>query len=113
MIIILITGSTDKEHLANLEEVLKQLKYHGIKLKSSKCQFMQDEVEFLGHRLSGSGLSTSSKKVEAVQLAPVPVNVQQLRSFLGMVNYYGKFISNLASILHPLNSLLKQNQKWK
>ena len=74
---------------------------------------MQDSVEYLGHRLSGSGLSTSSKKVEAVHLAPIQTNVQQLRSFLGMVNYYGKFISNLASILHPLNSLLKQNQKWK
>ena len=110
---ILITGSSDKEHLANLEGVLKRLQYHGVKLKSSKCHFMQDSVEYLGHRLSGSGLSTSSKKVEAVHLAPVPTNVQQLRSFLGMVNYYGKFISNLASILHPLNSLLKQNQKWK
>ena len=110
---ILITGSSDKKHLANLEEVLKRLKHHGIKLKTSKCKFLEDEVEFLGHRLSGSGVSTSSKKVEAVQLAPVPTNVQQLRSFLGMVNYYGKFIPNLSSILHPLNALLKQNQKWK
>ena len=110
---ILITGSSDKEHLANLEEVLKRLQYHGVKLKSSKCHFMQDSVEYLGQKLTGSGVCTSATKVEAVRLAPVPANVQQLRSFLGMVNYYGKFIPNLASLLHPLNNLLKQNQKWK
>ena len=74
---------------------------------------MQDSVEYLGHKLTGSGVCTSATKVEAVRLAPVPANVQQLRSFLGMVNYYGKFIPNLASLLHPLNNLLKQNQKWK
>ena len=51
-------------------------------------------------------------KVEAVVKAPKPVNVQQLRSFLGLINYYGKFIPNLSTLLHPLNSLLQANKKW-
>ena len=61
-------------------------------------------MEYLGHPLSC--------KVEAIVQAPEPQNVQQLRSFLGLLNYYGKFIKNLATLLHPLNKLLQQNVKW-
>ena len=56
--------------------------------------------------------STLPSKVEAIQHAPQPQNVQQLRSFLGLLNYYGKFISNLADIIHPLNQLLHKDTKW-
>ena len=108
-----LTGSTEEEHLRNLEEVLKRLQCHGVKLKTSKCQFLQDSVEYLGHRVDASGVSTTAKKVEAVKLAPAPKNQQELRSFLGLVHYYGKFIPNLASLLHPLNELLKKSKPWK
>ena len=67
---------------------------------------MQNSMEYLGH------LITTSKKVEAVVEAPAPQNVSELRSFLGLLNYYGKFIPNLASILHPLHSLLRSGQPW-
>ncbi|MDD9817031.1 MAG: reverse transcriptase domain-containing protein, partial [Gammaproteobacteria bacterium] len=87
---ILITGRTEEEHLHNLEEVLKRLQHHGLQLKVAKCAFLQDSVEYLGHTVDKKGLHTMLQKVEAVKLAPVPKNQQQLRSFLGLVHYYGK-----------------------
>jgi len=110
---ILITGSTEEEHLQNLESVLKRLDHHGLTVKKSKCAFMQESVDYLGHRVDAEGLHTSTEKVEAIQRAPVPHNQQQLRSFLGLIQYYGRFIPDLASILAPLNMLLQKNGRWR
>ena len=110
---ILITGRTEEEHLSNLEEVLKRLQHHGLKLKVAKCAFLQDFVNFLGHTIDHRGLHTTAEKVEAINLAPTPKNQQELRSFLGLVHYYGKFIANLATLLHPLNELLKAGKQWR
>ena len=85
---LLITGETEEEHLRNLKEVLKRLQDHGIVLKKSKCFFLQDSVEYLGHIIDAEGLHTSPKKVEAVLQAPKPTNQHQLRSFLGLLQYY-------------------------
>ena len=84
---ILISGKNDQEHISNLNEVLTRLKNAGLRLKLSKCQFMQPSVEYLGYRVDPSGLHTIEKKVQAIRDAPAPENQQQLRSFLGMVNY--------------------------
>ena len=70
---------------------------------------MQDRVEYLGLIIDGQGLHASPEKVKAVLNAPRPRNVQELRSFLGMMNYYRKFIPNLATLLKPLTILLKKN----
>ena len=99
---ILITGGSE-EHLCNFEEVLK---HHGFQLKADKCAFLQEFVEFLDHTIDKRRLHTSAEKVAAVNLAPTPKNQCQLYSFQGLVNY-GKFIPNLATLLHPLNKLLK------
>jgi len=69
---------------------------------------MQESVDYLKHRVNEEGLHTSTEKVEAIQQAPVPHNQQQLRSFLGLIQYYGRFIPDLASILAPLNLLLQK-----
>ena len=84
---ILISGKNDQEHISNLNEVLTRLKNAGLRLKLSKCQFMQPSVEYLGYRVDASGLHAIEKKVQAIRDAPAPENQQQLRSFLGMVNY--------------------------
>ena len=110
---ILVTGTSAAEHAANLEEVLKRLKQHGLRLREKKCAFYQDSVQYLGHTIDCFGIHTSPKKVAAVADAPTPQNVSRLRSFLGMVNYYGKFIPNLSSILQPLHKLLCAGQKWE
>ena len=110
---ILVTGKTEDEHLANVERVLERLQQYGIRAKRAKCSFLSRSVEYLGHRVDASGLHTTPSKVEAVQKAPQPQNVQELRSFLGLVHYYGKFLPNLATLLHPLNHLLKDGCEWK
>ena len=98
--------------MKNLSEVLTRLEQQGIKLKKDKCKFMAPSVEYLGHKIDAKGRYTSERKVEAIQKAPAPKNTQKLKSFLGLVHYYGKFVPHLSSLLHPLNQLLKTNTKW-
>ena len=89
---ILVTGRSDKEHLDALEKVLHRLSEYGLRLKRDKCSFMQSSVEYLGYIVDKDGLHATPSKVEAIVNAPAPEEVQELRSFLGLVNYYGKFI---------------------
>ena len=110
---ILVSGRSDDEHLKNLEEVLKLLQVHGITLKKSKCNFFEKSVEYLGHRVDSQGVHTSEKKVKAILEARTPRNVSELRSFLGMLNFYAKFLPNISSLLQPLHHLLKGGQRWK
>ncbi len=109
---ILITGATDEEHLNNIETVLKHLFDAGLRLKRSKCQFMKSSLECLGHRIDAEGFHPVPAKVEAIQHAPSPNNVSELKSFLGMVNFYGKFLPNLSSTLEPLHKLLRKGTPW-
>ena len=110
---ILITGVSDQDHLQNLSLVLQQLTKHNIRVKKSKCEFLMPSVEYLGHKVTAEGLHAMESKLDAIVQAPQPRNLQELRSFLGLLNYYGKFIPNLASLLHPLNSLLQHDQPWR
>ena len=110
---ILVTGVDDEAHLRTLSKVLERLQKHGVRSKKSKCGFMSQSVEYLGHQVDTKGLHTTTEKVDAVVHAPVPKNVQELRSFLGLLNYYGKFLPNLAATLHPLNNLLQKGHQWK
>ena len=109
---IIITGKTDEEHLARLEEVWKRLLQHGLHVRRSKCRFLQPRVIFLGHRIDAEGIHPTDEKLKAIMQAPAPENLQELRSFLGLINYYGKFIPNAATILAPLNELLRKDVKW-
>ena len=109
---ILITGAANEEHLQNLEEVLRRLQTYGIRMKRSKCYFMRDSVAYLGHVVDADGIRATPEKIAAIMQAPMPKNVQQLRSFLGLLNYYRKFLPNLATIIQPLNDLLRKDQKW-
>ena len=111
---ILVCGSTVEENLKNVEQVLLRLRQYGVKAKKEKCVFLSKTVEYLGHRIDESGLHTLDSKVTAVTKAPRPKNVQELRSFLGLVHYYHKFMPNLATLLHPLNDLLKSGntRRW-
>ena len=84
-----------------------------LRLKKSKCALMQDSVQYLGHCIDAQGVHTTPDKITAIQKAPIPQNVKQLRSFLGLIQYYGKLIANISSLLHPMYNLLKANFKWK
>ncbi len=74
---------------------------------------MQESVEYLGYKINAEGLHAAADKVEAIANAPKLTDVKQLRSFLGLVNYYGKFVKDLATIAHPLHNLLRRNVNWK
>ena len=112
---ILVTGATEEEHLHNLAQVLLRLRTAGMRLKRGKCAFLLPSVSYLGHVISAEGLHTEDAKVHAIVKAPEPQNVAELRSFLGMVNYYGKFLPDLSTTLAPLilYSLLQRSTKWK
>ena len=109
---ILITGPTDEAHAKTLDEVLRRLNDAGVRLKREKCFFMLPSVEYLGHRISASGLQPTDGKIKALKDAPVPHNVSQLKSFLGLLNYYGKFIPKLSTLLAPLHRLLQKKSTW-
>ena len=109
---ILITGSTEEEHLRNLAQVLQRLESAGMRLKRQKCAFLLPSVAYLGHIITQEGLHTEETKVRAIVDAPEPTNVGELRSFLGMVNYYGKFLPDLATTLAPLYHLLRKSCHW-
>ena len=95
---VIVTGFVpflyNEEHLMNLSEVLQRLQNHGERLKLEKCCFMEDSVEYLGHRVDSKGLHTTDSKLKAIVDAPSPRNAQELRAFLGLLNYYGRFIPN-------------------
>lgn len=109
---ILITGKDRIEHLKRLDEVLAVLNAAGLKISFNKCQFFMDQVSYLGFIISKEGLHTADDKIEAINDAPTPSNVTQLKSFIGLINYYGSFVPNLATVLYPLYQLLKENQPW-
>ena len=107
---ILVTGPDDDTHVRNLTAVLERLQRHGVRMKKAKCRFMAEAVIYLGHKIHSEGLHTTTDKVDAVVNAPEP---QQLRSFLGVVNYYRKSLPNLSTVLRPLNSLLQKRTSWR
>ena len=107
-----VTGENDDEHLSRLLLIFERLQKFGLRVNVKKCVFFADELEFCGHVIDRNGLHTSKSKIQAIMEAPVPENVSQLRAFLGTVNYYCRFLANLASILNPLYELLKDGQSW-
>ena len=110
---ILLTGETQEQHLANLSAVLERLKTAGVRLKKPKCLFMAKEVEYLGHKVNEAGIHPTADKIKAIQEAPQPHNVTELKSFLGLLSYYSKFLPNMSTTLSPLYALLQKNRRWK
>ncbi|RUS76781.1 hypothetical protein EGW08_015458 [Elysia chlorotica] len=103
---MVISGRTEEEHHKNLLMVLEKLQNCGMKANFDKCAFY---MVFCGIKISSKGLHKTDDKVKAIQDAPVPSNKSQLRSFLGLVNYYHKWLKNVAQIAKPLYNLLQNN----
>ena len=109
---VLVTGTTDEEHFNNLYKVMSRLENAGLRLRRDKCVFFAPEVTYLGYRINAEGLQPTDKKVQAIIAAPAPTSVSELKSFLGLVNYYGKFLPNLSTVLAPLHKLLRKDCPW-
>ncbi|UYV63472.1 K02A2.6-like, partial [Cordylochernes scorpioides] len=109
---ILVAGKDHRDHEQKLELIFKRLQEKGLRLNKDKCKFAVNAVEYLGFKIDKKGLHPISSKIEAVVEAPEPTNVSQLRSFIGLLMYYSRFIRNIADILAPFYQLLKKNSKW-
>ncbi len=100
---LIICSKDGDGHFASLEAVLDKLRTAGLKLKLSKCAFLKAKVSFLGHMVDSSGIHTQTDKIEAVKNFPQPRSVENVRSFLGLCDYYRPLISGFAKIASPLN----------
>ena len=105
---VLISGTTQQEHDDRLHTVLDRMQDAGVTL-NEKCIFSTDSIKFLGHIVSSK---VDPAKVDAITKFPRPNDVPQLRRLLGMVNYVGKFVLNLADVTKPLRDLLKKESEW-
>lgn len=105
---VIISGKTVAECVKNVNLVLERFNVHNIKINLEKSVFFQEEIEFLGHHLSKQGIKPLSSKIREIEEAPAPQNVTQLKSFLGLLNFYMKFVPRLSEACYPLNELLKK-----
>ena len=99
---IIMHGKDQAEHDARLETVIKRLGERGLTLNAAKCKFSMDKLTFVGMVLSPNGISCAADKVKAIASAREPQNASETRSFLGSVNYCGRFIPDLATISESL-----------
>ena len=99
------------KHLVHLEEVFGRLHDANVKMNPKKCCFFKQRVEYryLGHVVTPEGISPNPDKVKVVQEFPTPTNLKELRSFLGLANYYRRFVRGFSNIANPLNALTKRN----
>ena len=110
---ILVSGETEQSHIQNLKEVMRRLSEAGLRLNKRKCTFMAKEVVYLGHCISSEGVRPIKDKVRPITEEPIPQDVSQLKSYLGMINYYHRYLTNLSTELAPLHDILKKGQQWK
>ena len=109
---IIITGQNDEDHLKNLDAVLKRLHEAGLKLQKSKCHFMVPSVTYLGYVIDRDGVRMDNESTEAIRDAPPPTCKSELRSLLGLVSHYRKYLPNMATLCNPLNQLLQKDKPF-
>lgn len=110
---LIVSGPTQEIHDARLYALLQRLQEHGVRLKKSKCLISQSSLVYLGHLISAAGIQPVAEKVDAILKAPRPTDVSTLRSFLGILQYYAKFIPHTASRAAPMHRLLQKGVPWK
>jgi hypothetical protein len=110
---ILVYSPTAEEHEHHMRTVLEKLAQHQLYAKFSNCEFLLQEVAFLGYVLSAEGVAVDPAKIEAVKEWDQPCNVIEVRSFLGLAGYYCRFIENFSKIARPMTNLLKKTKEFE
>jgi hypothetical protein len=106
---IVVNGSSLRDYQEKLEQVFICLRLHNLKLQPNECSFLRKEVLYLGHIINENGISPDPTKLECIKNYPKPKNVKDIKSFLGLLNYYRRFVDNFAKIAKPLTYLLKKD----
>ena len=110
---IIIYTKTWREHMATLDEVFRRLRAANLKASPAKCAIGQTEIQYLGHLVTRAGILPDSSNVQAVQDAQAPRTVRDVRSFLGMANYYSQFVEGFSEIAKPLYKLTKKDEAFE
>ncbi|BHF82307.1 hypothetical protein SprV_0802544400 [Sparganum proliferum] len=108
---LLVASSDAAEHEVHLRQLFERLNSFGVVLNAVKCEFGVPSLFFLGHEVNSDGIKSVPEKVSTISTFPVPTPINQLRRFLGMVNYYHLSLPHGATILQPLNSLFTHSKK--
>jgi len=110
---IVVYSDTVEEHQIHLQIVFEWLKVHGLHFHPRKCKFLQENVEYLGHVIYPSGLGVQQVKVEAIARIPHPTDVSRVCAFMGLANYYRRYVKSFSAMAKLLNMLLKLDQEWQ
>lgn len=108
---IVIFSTSLQEHIDNLKLVFERLREANFKIQLDKCEFLRKEVKFLGHVITSEGIKPNQKKIEAIQKFPIPKTPKEIKSFLGLLGYYRRFIKDFAKITKPFTQCLKKGEK--
>ncbi|CAB0017581.1 unnamed protein product [Nesidiocoris tenuis] len=110
---ISIASPDEETHFQHISEFFKICRENGIRLNKQKCKIMQKDITYLGHKIDENGLHKTEEKIRAILTAKPPSTIPELRSFLGLINYYGRFIPFAANQLHQFYDLLKKGVDFK
>ncbi|XP_058828583.1 uncharacterized protein K02A2.6-like [Topomyia yanbarensis] len=109
---VIVGGETQEEHDHNLKSVLQRIQDFGFTIRAEKCSFSKQQIRYLGHIFDRRGLQPDPVKLDAITKLPPPTDVSGVRSSLGAINYYGKFVPNMRQLRYPLDNLLKSETKF-
>ncbi|XP_055605166.1 uncharacterized protein K02A2.6-like [Uranotaenia lowii] len=109
----IVAGRSEEEHNRNLHLFLGRLQEYGFTVRIVKCRFFMSQIKHLGHILDGDGIRPDPEKASAIATMPPPHDISTLRSYLGAVNYYGKYIPEMRKLRFPMDTLLKTGVKWE
>eukprot|EP00253_Pinus_taeda_P007271 PITA_07271 len=107
---ILIYSRNIEEHCEHLRIVLQTLRKHQLYAKFSKCDFFMEEIQYLGHVISKEGIAVDPEKIKAIMDWPIPKDVTDVRSFMGLAGYYRRFVAGFSKVAFPITSLQKKGK---
>lgn len=109
---VLIFSKDQKKHLKDVNDILNEFKSYGLTLSEKKCRFNQTQIKYLGYIVSKEGVSVDKKEVEAIRNYPRPKSPKEVQRFIGLINFYRKFIKGCSSICQPLYSLIRKDTEF-
>lgn len=105
---ILIFSTSLDEHICSIKKVFERLREANLKLQINKCNFAEKSTKFLGHLITEGGIKPDPLKTMAIQKIPLPRNLKEIKSFLGITGYYRKFVKDYAKVAYPMVKYLKK-----